>query len=80
MPSGTSDSKLTNKTEFMRFLDTRPEDVRPLRVLLMEYRAEPRQRGTFGMWMRNKRFAKFHLAYQNWWLKHEEHYGKVYEF
>jgi len=79
VPKGTSDNPLTNKTEFMRYLDANADSVKPLRQLLAAYKAEPRNRGTFGYWMRNKKFADFNKAYASYWLKHPELYGTIYQ-
>ena len=76
---GQADSKLTNKTEFMRYLDANPEAIIALAPRLKEYRTNFKRGVKFGDWMRQKYLPRFARAYHGWWLKHPELFGKVYE-
>ena len=78
MPSGTSDSPLTTKTEFARYLDSHPESVPSLRVAYLAYKNVNPKGVTFGFWLRCKRYPDFSRTYANWWLKRPSLYGKVY--
>lgn len=79
MPCGTSDSKLTNKTEFMRWLDAHPGDITPLAPKLRFYRTTFPRGITFGLWLRQRHLKAFVLQYQKFWLKHPELYQTTYQ-
>ncbi len=76
---GTSDSKLTNKTEFMRYLDANPEAIAALKSRYKEYHINFANGSKFGGWMRQKYLPHFATMYKNWWLKHPELFGAVYQ-
>ncbi len=75
---GQSDSKLTNKTEFQRYLDSNPNDVPCLSSVVEKYQSTNPDSGRFGFWLRQRNFDKFNKAYRSFWLNHPELYGKVY--
>ncbi len=79
MPSGTSDSKLTNKTEFMRYMDAHPEHMKAFTPRLREYLSLCPEGKAFGFWLRQKYLREFVAAYKGHWLKHPELYGDVYQ-
>ena len=79
MPSGQSDSKCTNKTEFQRYLDMHPEISLALIKRHREYRAIYIRGTTFGYWLRQKYLKDFVHAYRNWWLKKPELHPEVYK-
>jgi len=76
---GTSDSRLTNKTEFMRWLDAHPMENPALSSRYREYKTNFANGTKFGGWMRQKYLAHFAATYKNWWLTHPDLFGKVYE-
>jgi hypothetical protein len=76
---GTSDSKLTNKTEFMRYLDANPEAIPALKSRYTEYHVNFAKGSRFGDWLRQKYLSIFVQFYKSWWLQHPELYGKVYQ-
>ena len=75
---GQGDS-LTNKTEFMRYLDDNPTAVKELDRRLKEYRVNFARGTKFGGWMRQKYLAHLSRLYHSWWLKRPELFGKVYQ-
>lgn len=78
MPSGTSDSPLTNKTEFMRWLDGHETAIPALRSRLREYKTQKPGGENFGAWMRVRYLGEFCAQYQRWWLARPELYQTVY--
>jgi hypothetical protein len=76
---GQADSKLTNKTEFMRYLDANPGAIKGLSKRHREYHINFARGTKFGDWMRQKYLTHFSQFYHNWWLKRPELYGKVYQ-
>lgn len=76
---GTSDSKFTNKTEFMRYLDAHPEAIAALKSRYREYHTNFAKGTRFGDWLRQKYLPHFTSFYKNWWLHHPEFFGKVYQ-
>lgn len=68
----------TNKTEFQRYLNDRPDAVPSLRRLSVTYAANPHGKHTFGFWLRVKHRAVFDTAYRRFWLNHPELYGVIY--
>ncbi len=72
MPAGTSDSPFTNKTEFMRFLDSRPTELKSLKGRLTEYRILKKEAPNFGSWLRTKHADEFTRLYNGWWKSHPE--------
>jgi hypothetical protein len=79
MPKGTSDSPITNKTEFARWLNDHPDDIQALKRRAAEYRSDPRGRRNFGQWLHGKHYKDFDRAYRNWWMRHPSKFGSVYE-
>jgi hypothetical protein len=78
MSSGTSDSPVTNKTEFQRFVDQKPESVPPFAKRLTEFRKVSRH-DHFGAWMRSKHLEEFSWVYKTWWLIRPELFGEIYK-
>lgn len=78
MPSGTSDSKFTNKTEFMRYIDANPSEIKGLESKFKLYQSNHPRGPSFGSWLRAKHFTVFNSFYNQYWLKHPELYEKVY--
>jgi hypothetical protein len=72
MPAGTSDSPFTNKTEFQRFLDDRPTELKSLGKRLREYQIVKKQKNEFGFWLRTKHREEFNALYNDWWKGHPE--------
>lgn len=79
MSSGQSDSKATNKTEFMRYMNEHPQSCRILMIRAKEYDGLFIRGNKFGDWLRQRHLIDFANAYRIWWLKRRELYGKVYE-
>lgn len=78
MPSGIVDSRLTNKTEFMRYLNDHEGAIASTASLLKEYRTLHTRGDNFGVYLRNKHPLKFASLYSRWWLKHPELFDSVY--
>lgn len=76
MPKGTSDSKITNKTEFMRYLNDNEVSVPSLLGIQSKYRKLNLRGYNFGVFARSKHYPKFAEAYTNYWLKHPELYNQ----
>jgi hypothetical protein len=78
MPSGTSDSPVTNKTEFMRWLDAHETAIPSLSSRLREYKAQKPDGENFGAWMRVRYLPEFCGVYQSYWLTHPSLHTQVY--
>lgn len=76
---GNSDSLVTTKTEFMRYLDENPEAIAALKSRYTEYKKNFARGSKFGGWMRQKYLTHLTHFYKQWWLRHPEFFGAVYE-
>lgn len=79
MSSGQSESSLTTKTEFMRFVDAKPLEIRSFYRRWVEYKALYITGNSFGSWMRAKHLEEFSRAYHVWWLRHPALFGQDFE-
>ena len=78
MASGTSESPITTKTEFARYLDANPGKVYLVASVRIRYgKANPTGR-SFGFWLRSHYSDDFNRAYHQWWLRRPELYGRDY--
>lgn len=77
MPKGIIEGVLTNKTEFMRYLNEHEKVVPLLKGPLREYHSLHIRGNNFGYWLRYQRGSTFSRAYK-WWLKHPELFDQVY--
>ena len=67
---------ITNKTEFMRYLDDHEDLIPELESRIKSYRSLRVKRHHFGFWLRWKYLKEFNHAYNNWWLKRPELFDK----
>lgn len=74
MPKG----KLTNKTEFMRWLNEHEKEISFLAPLVIEYRKLHTRGNNFGYWLRYHKLPSFDRAYASYWLRHPRFFGSVY--
>lgn len=70
---------VTNKTEFMRYLDAHPKTVPALRKYIPLYLKCGSAANCFGLWVRNKHQTNFNAAFDNFWMKKPKLWGKIYE-
>lgn len=63
----------------MRYLDENPTAINGLSKRLAEYHHNFAKGTKFGGWMRQKYLAHLTKVYRDWWLKHPELFGRVYQ-